>query len=203
MKYATATTLAGRRRQVWDGRAEMTGPGGLTRAQLTENSQGKIVSLAKSLAMGSAGLQGGGRRLRPAPAGKNFRLYDGYVTNWKGRTAAHQKYLVKGKPVILYDLPKEKYVRVPRTSKIMVESFGAAGGRHRIRFKKIYRTISQEDYDSIVKTNQGPLWEKEMSKPVRRYMPVRQARRKSRQARRKAKRSGKKVKQTRRRSSRR
>ena len=62
-KYATATTLAGRRRQVWEGRAEMTGPGGLRRSQLTQNRQGKIVSLAKSRLMGG-GLRGGAKSKR-------------------------------------------------------------------------------------------------------------------------------------------
>ena len=58
-KFASATTLAGRRRQVWEGRAQLTGPNGLSKSQLTQNRQGKIVSLAKSSA---AGLSGGARR---------------------------------------------------------------------------------------------------------------------------------------------
>ena len=43
-QYATATTLAGKRRQVWNRKAKMTGPGGLRRKDLKENKQGKIVS---------------------------------------------------------------------------------------------------------------------------------------------------------------
>ena len=48
MKYASATTRAGKNRQVWNRKAEMTGPGGLKRHQLTKNKQGKIVSKKKS-----------------------------------------------------------------------------------------------------------------------------------------------------------
>jgi hypothetical protein len=47
-KYATATTQAGKNRQVWEGRAEQTGPGGLRKSQLTKNKSGKIVSKKKS-----------------------------------------------------------------------------------------------------------------------------------------------------------
>ena len=42
-KYPTATTTAGKRRQVYEGRAEMT-TGGLTKADLKENKEGKVVS---------------------------------------------------------------------------------------------------------------------------------------------------------------
>ena len=48
MQYATAKTTAGKNRQVWEGRAKMTGPGGLKKRQLTMNKQGKIVSKKKS-----------------------------------------------------------------------------------------------------------------------------------------------------------
>ena len=47
-KYATAKTQAGKYRQVFEGRAELTGPGGLKKSQLTQNSSGKIVSKKKS-----------------------------------------------------------------------------------------------------------------------------------------------------------
>ena len=43
-KYPTATTLAGQRRQVWEGRAQMTW-GGLTKSDLIQSKHtGKIVS---------------------------------------------------------------------------------------------------------------------------------------------------------------
>ena len=42
-RFPTATTLAGQRRQVWTGRAEMT-KGGLTKADLVKSKSGKIVS---------------------------------------------------------------------------------------------------------------------------------------------------------------
>ena len=42
-KYPTATTTAGQRRQVWEGRAEQT-RGGLTRKDLMESKSGRIVS---------------------------------------------------------------------------------------------------------------------------------------------------------------
>ena len=48
-KYPTAETIAGQRRQVWEGRAERT-KGGLTRADLMMNKQGKIVSKRASRA---------------------------------------------------------------------------------------------------------------------------------------------------------
>ena len=48
-KYPTATTIAGQRRQVWEGRAEQT-KGGLTRKDLMENKSGKIVSRRASRA---------------------------------------------------------------------------------------------------------------------------------------------------------
>ena len=47
-KYATAKTQAGKYRQVWEGRADITGPGGLKKSQLTQSSSGKIVSKKKS-----------------------------------------------------------------------------------------------------------------------------------------------------------
>ena len=47
-KYATAKTQAGKYRQVFEGRAELTGPGGLKKSQLTQNSSGKIVSKKKA-----------------------------------------------------------------------------------------------------------------------------------------------------------
>ena len=47
--YPTATTLAGQRRQVWEGRAQMT-TGGLTQADLMESKSGKIVSRRASAA---------------------------------------------------------------------------------------------------------------------------------------------------------
>lgn len=48
MQYATAKTTAGKNRQVWEGRAKMTGPGGLKKRQLMVNKQGKIVSKKRS-----------------------------------------------------------------------------------------------------------------------------------------------------------
>ena len=45
--YPTATTLAGQRRQVWEGRALKT-KGGLTKDDLMVSKSGKIVSKAKS-----------------------------------------------------------------------------------------------------------------------------------------------------------
>lgn len=42
-QYPTATTTAGQRRQVWEGRALMTN-GGLTRKDLMKSKSGKIVS---------------------------------------------------------------------------------------------------------------------------------------------------------------
>ena len=48
-KYPTATTTAGQRRQVWEGRAEQT-HGGLTRKDLMKNKNGKIVSRRASRA---------------------------------------------------------------------------------------------------------------------------------------------------------
>ena len=47
-QYPTAKSRAGRYRAVFEGRAQKTGPGGLTKSQLTQNSAGKIVSKAKS-----------------------------------------------------------------------------------------------------------------------------------------------------------
>ena len=47
-KYPTAKSRAGRYRAVFEGRAQMTGQGGLIKSQLTKNSSGKIVSKAKS-----------------------------------------------------------------------------------------------------------------------------------------------------------
>ena len=47
-KIAWATTLAGKYRQVWEGKAELTSSGGLKKSQLTKNSTGKIVSKKKS-----------------------------------------------------------------------------------------------------------------------------------------------------------
>lgn len=47
--YPTAETLAGQRRQVWEGRAQKT-RGGLTKADLKVSKSGKIVSKAKSSA---------------------------------------------------------------------------------------------------------------------------------------------------------
>ena len=72
IRYATATTRAGRYRarhrndesralrQVFEGRADKTCVGGLTRSQLKENKQGKIVSKAASKAASE--------RLRENPA---------------------------------------------------------------------------------------------------------------------------------------
>ena len=48
IKYASATTMAGKRRQVWNGKAELTLRGGLKKHQLKKNKQGKIVSKKKS-----------------------------------------------------------------------------------------------------------------------------------------------------------
>jgi hypothetical protein len=42
-RYPTATSTAGKRRQVYEGRAQMT-TGGLTRKDLVPNRDGKIVS---------------------------------------------------------------------------------------------------------------------------------------------------------------
>lgn len=47
--FPTATTTAGQRRQVWEGRALKT-KGGLTKTDLRENKQGKIVSKRASSA---------------------------------------------------------------------------------------------------------------------------------------------------------
>ena len=47
-KIAWAKTLAGKYRQVWEGKAELTSSGGLKKSQLTKNSTGKIVSKKKS-----------------------------------------------------------------------------------------------------------------------------------------------------------
>lgn len=47
--YPTAKTLAGQRRQVWEGRAEKT-RGGLTRSDLKRSKTGKIVSSKASKA---------------------------------------------------------------------------------------------------------------------------------------------------------
>ena len=44
MKHADATTRAGRNRQVWEGAAEITGPGGLKKKDLVKSKTGKIVS---------------------------------------------------------------------------------------------------------------------------------------------------------------
>ena len=41
--FPTASTIAGQRRQVWEGRAEQT-HGGLTRKDLMKNKSGRIVS---------------------------------------------------------------------------------------------------------------------------------------------------------------
>ena len=60
IRYATATTRAGRNRQVWEGRADKTCVGGLTRSQLKINKQGKIVSKAAS--------EAAKKRLRKNPA---------------------------------------------------------------------------------------------------------------------------------------
>ena len=60
IRHATATTRAGRYRQVFEGRADKTCVGGLTRSQLKENKQGKIVSKAASKAASE--------RLRENPA---------------------------------------------------------------------------------------------------------------------------------------
>ena len=46
-KYPTATTLAGQRRQVWEGRAQMT-KGGLRKSDLKVSKSGKIVSARRS-----------------------------------------------------------------------------------------------------------------------------------------------------------
>ena len=46
-KYPTATTTAGQRRQVYEGRALMT-RGGLTKANLRKSKTGKIVSIKAS-----------------------------------------------------------------------------------------------------------------------------------------------------------
>ena len=44
MKYADSKTRSGKNRQVWEGKAEMTGPGGLMKKDLIKNKDGKIVS---------------------------------------------------------------------------------------------------------------------------------------------------------------
>ena len=44
MKYADAKTRAGKNRQVWEGAAEMTGPGCLKKKDLVKSKTGKIVS---------------------------------------------------------------------------------------------------------------------------------------------------------------
>lgn len=49
MKLPTATTIAGQRRQVWEGRADQTSSG-LTKSDLKENKDGKIVSKKASKA---------------------------------------------------------------------------------------------------------------------------------------------------------
>jgi hypothetical protein len=46
--YPTAKTQAGKNRAVYEGRAMKTGPGGLTKADLMPNRDGKIVSKKKS-----------------------------------------------------------------------------------------------------------------------------------------------------------
>ena len=47
-KYAKSTTQAGKNREVYEGRAEQTRPGGLRKNQLTKNKSGKIVSKKRS-----------------------------------------------------------------------------------------------------------------------------------------------------------
>ena len=49
IRYPTATTTKGQRRQVWEGRADMT-RGGLTKSDLRVNKQGSIVSKKASSA---------------------------------------------------------------------------------------------------------------------------------------------------------
>lgn len=49
-KYATAKTQAGRQRQVAEGRADMTRPGGLTKNDLKKNKIGRWVSKKRSKA---------------------------------------------------------------------------------------------------------------------------------------------------------
>ena len=65
-KYATAATSAGKKQQVWEGRAEKTCPNGLTKKELMVNKSGKIVSKKASAAAK--------RRLRQNPrlAAKNL-----------------------------------------------------------------------------------------------------------------------------------
>ena len=47
-KYAKSTTQAGRYREVFEGRAELTRPGGLRKNQLTKSKSGRIVSKKRS-----------------------------------------------------------------------------------------------------------------------------------------------------------
>ena len=127
-RYATATTLAGRRRQVWNNRAQMTGPGGLTRAQLTENSQGKIVSLAKSnMAMG---LQGGARRRRKSPKKKSSTPINRF---YNLRTKKYET--VKGKM-------KASYRRTSKGNRYRLTATGTKGD-------KLSKFISKETYDAL------------------------------------------------------
>jgi hypothetical protein len=73
MTYATAKTLADRNRQVYMGKAAMTGPGGLTKKNLVRNKNtGQIVS--KKRAKGNAFMQ---KMHKARKAGQNSFTYRG------------------------------------------------------------------------------------------------------------------------------
>ena len=58
-KFPTATTTAGKRRQVYEGRALMTAPNGLTKKDLKVSKSGKIVSRKASAASAKRYVQNG------------------------------------------------------------------------------------------------------------------------------------------------
>ena len=77
-KYPTAKTPAGQRRAVYEGRAQMTRPGGLTKSGLVKRKDGRIVSKAKSRA--------GKKQFAESPLGNWIKAAKqaGYLKRGKG-----------------------------------------------------------------------------------------------------------------------